>query len=98
MGKVRRRKPKRTSCSDSLIRTRAERDAEVRKIMQTLTELGLTSEYGAVRELLPLLSRYVQDGERVPISIPVPEANRRMIGVLAASRREEVWLRLEKCP
>ena len=97
MGKIRRRKPKSATYSDDLMRTRIERGAEVRKIMQTLTDLGLTTSYSAVQTLLPMLSRYAQEGERTSIDIPVPEADRRMVGVLAASKREEVWLRLEKC-
>ena len=96
MGKERRRGPKNQRYSEELMRTRPEREAEVKKIMRTLTDLGLTSDYSAVRELLPILAVYAKTGERICVDIPVPEADRRMIGVLAASKREQVWLRLEK--
>ena len=97
MGKERRRRPKNQLYSEELMRTRPERDAEVKKIMRTLTDLGLTADYSAVKELLPILAVYAKTGERTCVDIPVPEADRRMVGVLAASKREEVWLRLEKC-
>jgi hypothetical protein len=96
MGKQRRRKARNLGYSSTLMRTAEEREEEVHKIMDTLTTLGLTATYSAVRELLPILSAYARDGVRTPISIEVPEVGRRMVGVLAASKREEVWLRLER--
>ena len=99
MGKPKRRsRPNRGVDAPNLNepRTKDEREAECRKIMHKLTELGLTASYDGVRELLPLLSAYVADGDRREISIHIDEIKRRLVGVLAASRREQVWLRLEK--
>ena len=99
MGKARRRvRPNRGTDAVQLnqSRTREEREAESRKIMETLTSLDLTMSYEGVRELLPMLSTYVEDGARAEVRIDVPEIGRRIVGVLATSRREEVWLKLEK--
>ena len=99
MGKARRRvRPNRGADAVQLnqSRTREEREAESRKIMEMLTSLDLTMNYEGVRELLPMLSTYVEDGARSEVRIDVPEIGRRIVGVLATSRREEVWLKLEK--
>ena len=99
MGKQRRRvRPNRGTDAPELnqSRVRDEREAESRKIMEMLTSLDLTMTYAGVRRLLPILARYVDKGERTEVSIPIPEIGRRIVGVLATSRREEVWLRLEK--
>ena len=99
MGKPKRRsRPNRGSDASNLNepRTKNEREAECRKIMQKLTELGLNTSYDGVRELLPLLSAYTADGERCEINIHIAEIKRKLVGVLAVSRREQVWLKLEK--
>jgi hypothetical protein len=96
MGKKRRRGEKNIGYSPGLIRTREERAIEVHKIMSTLTEFGLTTTYEPVKKLLPLLSQYVEEGVRINIDIPIDEIKRRIIGVLATSKREEVCVRLEK--
>lgn len=99
MGKRRRRaRPNRGADAPELNQSRAreEREAEGRKIIEMLTSLDLTVAYAGVRDLLPVLARYVDEGERTEVSIPIPEIGRRIVGVLATSRREEVWLRLEK--
>ena len=85
MGKKRRRRERVPGYSESLLRTPAEREAEVRKIMEQLDALELTPSYPAVRMLLPLLAVYRTSGERTLVDIPLPEAGRRIQGVLAAS-------------
>ena len=99
MGKARRRiRPNRGTDAAQLNqnRTREERETESRKIMEMLTSLDLTMAYDGVRELLPVLSKYVEDGVRTEVKIDISEIGRRIVGVLATSRREEVWLKLEK--
>lgn len=64
--------------------------------MRKLTDLGLTVSYGGVRELLPMLADYVAEGIRREVNIHINEIKRRLVGVLAVSRREQVWLKLEK--
>lgn len=99
MGKSRKRvRPNRGVDAQMLnqSRTKEEREKESRKIMETLTSLGLTAAYPAVQRLLPMLSVYVEKGERIEVDIEAPDIQRRVLGVLATSRREEVWLKLEK--
>ena len=99
MGKQgRRNRPHRGTDASELNqpRTKEEREAECRTIMHKLTELGLTVSYEGVRELLPLLAAYAAEGKRREISIHIDEIKRRLVGVLAVSRREQVWLKLEK--
>ena len=96
MGKKSRR-PRAQGGSAITERTEPERRAEAAKIVGTLTELGLTTTYAAVKELLTVLATYTKEGERIEVNIPIPEIGRRAVGVLATSKREGVWLKLEKC-
>ncbi len=68
----------------------------MKKVISSLTGLGLTTTYPAVKTLLPILSSYEQTGDRHEINMEVPELGRRIVGVLATSKREQVWLKLEK--
>tara|TARA_B100002051_G_scaffold175509_1_gene165992 strand:- start:368 stop:661 length:294 start_codon:yes stop_codon:yes gene_type:complete len=95
MGKKNRR---RTGQSAPKIgqRTTEERRHEAKKIVTSLTSFGLTTTYPAVQHLMSILSAYVQQGDRTAVNIPVPEIGRRITGVLATSKREAVWMKLEK--
>ncbi len=77
-------------------RTLAERQAEVRPIVEKMGELGLNTAYEEVVELYKLMRRYVQEGERVVVNIPFPAAGGKLTGVLATSVREQVWIKIEK--
>jgi len=90
-----RRLEKGTTASVSQ-RTREERSAEVRKVLDKLTELHITAEFEAVRELLKVMRTYVSDGVRMEVNIDFPEFGRKIKGVLATSVREQVWVMLEK--
>jgi len=77
-------------------RTLAERQAEVRPIIEKMGELGLTTAYDEVVELYKLMRLYVQEGERVVVNIPFRAAGGKLTGVLATSVREQVWIKIEK--
>ena len=77
-------------------RCTVERRGEARDVIEKLGELRLTTQYGAVRELMASLKRYIDEGERIEIDIPFPEIGRRIVGVLAVDHREEVWIKMEK--
>lgn len=77
------------------VRTKEERQKEVQTIMDTLTQFELTTEYTQVRQLIELLQSYVEIGERIVVNIPFPEINRCIQGILATSKREEVWIKLK---
>jgi hypothetical protein len=80
----------------SQLLTKEERNAEVRKVISKLTELRITVEFEAVRELFKMMSSYVSDGIRQEINIEFPEFSRRIKGVLSTSTNENVWVKLEK--
>ena len=42
------------------------------------------------------MTTYINTGERLLVNIPFPELNRKIVGVLATSIREQVWVKLEK--
>jgi hypothetical protein len=74
----------------------AERKGEARDVIDKLSEMRLTTQYEAVRELMGSLKRYIDDGKRIEVDIPFPEVGRRIVGVLAVDHREEVWIKMEK--
>lgn len=73
-----------------------ERRAEARKVVQTVNDLKLGPEYVAIAELYRELQRYTKDGVRIEIKIDFPEFGRRIRGVLATSKSEDVWVMMEK--
>lgn len=77
-------------------RTKEERTTEVRNVINKLTELRITVEFEAVRELFKLMSTYVSKGIRQEININFPEFKRKIKGVLTTSTKEESWVMLVK--
>jgi len=75
-----------------------ERKAEARRVVQTVNDLKLGPEYAAISELYRELQRYTKDGVRIEVKIDFPEFGRRIKGVLATSKSEEVWVMMEKYP
>lgn len=72
-------------------RSKKEREEEAFKIMNTMLETGFTVEkYPCLSVLLDLVKQYVSNGERIVLDIPLEEINRRITGVLAIDRREQV--------
>ena len=78
-----------------IFRTKEERQEEGRIIIQKLTNLHIFIAYPPIKILFEKLRQYINDGNRVLINIPFPEMNRRIRGVLADNKHEDVWLRLE---
>ena len=76
-------------------RTKEERQEESKIIIQKLTHLQLSIDFPAIRTLFEKLKEYISEGQRIMINIPFPEMNRRIRGVLADNKHEEVWIRLE---
>lgn len=62
--------------------------------MQKLNELNLGPTYAPVRQLYALLQDYVREGQRIAVNIPMPDFDRRIKGVLATNRREQVSIAL----
>jgi hypothetical protein len=76
-------------------RTKEERQEESKIIIRKLTHLQLSIDFPAIRTLFEKLKEYISEGHRIMINIPFPEMNRRIRGVLADNKHEEVWIRLE---
>lgn len=72
-------------------RSRPEREEEAFKIMNTMLETGFTvSKNPCLQGLIDEVYRYIRDGVRIPLNIPMPEIDRTATGVLAIDRREQV--------
>ena len=82
--------------SNENMRSKTERQAEVKPIIIKLGELHLsptTSE--AIKILYQKIQTYIQEGERSELNIPFPEYNANIKGVLAIKRSERVWVKIE---
>ena len=75
-------------------RTKQERQAEVKHILEQLSEFQLNPSYIPVKKLYLKFKEYINEGERLVVNIPFPEINRRIKGVLAINKREEVTIGL----
>ena len=75
-------------------RNKEERLAEVKHILEQLNEFHLNVTYDPVRKLFEKFKEYISKGERLIVNIPFPEINRRIKGVLAINKREDVTIAL----
>lgn len=83
-------KPKRPQ-----MKTEEERRASSREILKQVESLDLSVTHPPIRELLKLLKRYNETGDRILVNIPFPELNRRIKGVLAPGGREDSYIVLK---
>ena len=75
-------------------RTKEERQAEVKHILEQLSEFQLNVTYEPVKKLYLKFKEYISDGERLIVNIPFAEINRRIKGILAINKREDVTIAL----
>ena len=94
MGKYKKNKPKREK-KPPVHRTKEQRHDEIKEILKKLSELNLNSIYEPIQQLYACFKEYIEEGNRIEINIPFPEAHRRIKGVLAISVRENVWVNLK---
>lgn len=76
-------------------RSKEERTAEIKPILVKLSELQLNPSYDEIRELYKQIQLYISSGERVEVNIPFPAIKKRIVGVLATNKREQVWVMLK---
>jgi hypothetical protein len=76
-------------------KTKQERSADVKPIIQKLSELELNTSYPAIKRLYKEIGEYVKDGESRKINIAFPEVKRRIKGFLSDDTRKETWVKLE---
>jgi hypothetical protein len=77
--------------------TQLERQTAVKPILLKLKELHLNpGAYASIKVLYQQLQIYIQQGERIELNIPFPEYNVTIKGLLATSKTERVWVKLER--
>ena len=97
MGKYKKNKAKKNKERVKIgqeYRTKEERQEEVKKIINKLTELELKICYEPIKELYANMKEYIDKGERKEIKIYFPMINRYIKGVLATSIREKCCIKL----
>ena len=93
MGNKKKRKVKKEKKPPEY-RNKEERKAEVKHILEQLNEFHLNVTYDPVRKLFEKFKEYINEGERLIVNIPFPEINRRIKGVLAINKKEDVTIAL----
>ena len=75
-------------------RTKEQRHAEVRPIIQKLTELHISpTQHDEIKQLFREIQRYIQEGVRIELNIPFDAYNTTIEGVLATRLKERVWVK-----
>ena len=64
------------------LKTQEERQADVRPIIEKLTELNITVLESPIKELFSKMRLFVQLGEKIDVNIPYPKTNQIIEGVL----------------
>jgi len=93
MGNKKKRKVKKEK-KEPEYRTKEERQSEVKHILEQLSEFRLNPTYDPVKKLYLKFKEYISEGDRIIVNIPFPEINRRIKGVLAINKREDVTIAL----
>ena len=93
MGNKKKRKEKKEKKAPEY-RTKQERQNEVKHILQQLSDFQLNPTYEPVKKLYLKFKEYINEGERLTVNIPFPGINRRIKGVLAINKREDVTIAL----
>ena len=93
MGNKKKRKVKKEK-KEPEYRTKEERQSEVKHILEQLSEFRLNPTYDPVKKLYLKFKEYISEGNRLIVNIPFPEINRRIKGVLAINKREDVTIAL----
>lgn len=76
------------------IKTQEERQAEVRPIIEKLTELNITVMEPPIKELFSKMRLFVQIGEKIEINIPYPKTNQIIEGVLHPKIGKRTWVKM----
>ena len=76
------------------IKSQEERQAEVRPIIEKLTELKITVVEPAIKELFSKMSLFVKNGEKIEVNIPYPKTNQIIEGMLQPKIGKRTWVRM----
>ena len=78
-------------------RTKEERQAEIKPIIQKLSELKVkAADHPEIRELFAKIQHYIQTGKRTLINIPFPKADVDIEGVLEVEVGKRVWVKFKR--
>ena len=77
-----------------VLRNKAERQAEVHKIISKLTELELNVAYEPVKELFKIFQDYVNNGGKMKVNVAFPMINKRICGILPDTVNEQCCMAL----
>jgi hypothetical protein len=76
-------------------RTKEERQAQVRPILEKLSELKLyASKFDAIKKLMMQIKDYIANAEPQQVNIEFPEFNRRIKGTLETNRWTESVIKM----
>jgi hypothetical protein len=76
-------------------RTQEQRRAQIRPIIDKLTELQMNMSYPAIRELYKILNQFIKSGEDTKFKILFPEFSRKIRGELSNAPYIPCWVKLE---
>ena len=76
------------------IKSQEERQAEVRPIIEKLTELKISVLEPPIKELFTKMRLFVQIGEKIEINIPYPKTNQIIEGVLHPKIGKRTWVKM----
>jgi len=76
-------------------RTQEQRRAQIRPIIDKLTELQMNMSYPAIRELYKILNQFIKSGEDTKFKISFPEFSRKIRGELSNAPYIPCWVKLE---
>ena len=76
------------------IKTQEERQAEVRPIIEKLTEMNITVLEPPIKDLFSKMRLFVQIGEKIEINIPYPNTNQIIEGVLHPKIGKRTWVKM----
>ena len=77
------------------LRSKDERQEEIRTILEKLSELQLTAQYESVQKIIKIFSSFINDGGSFNINIPFPEINKRFKGLLTDNKKYQIFVKLE---
>ena len=78
-----------------IIRTKEQRQNEIKTIIKKLNELHLNNSYDGIRLLFQNMKEYLNSENSIIIDIPCPELNICIKGILEVDLSKKVWVKLE---
>ena len=78
-----------------IIRTKEQRQNEIKTIIKKLTELHLNTSYDGIKTLFQNMKEYLISEHPIIIDIPCPDLNIFIKGVLEVDLSKKVWVKLE---